>query len=55
MADIYVASYADFYVVGFLRGLFRIGHGLYERAVAIEPALAALHEASKPWWERGDH
>ena len=48
-------SYADFVIVGLLHFFRRVGEDVYQRAVAVEPLLAELYEASKPWLVRDDH
>ena len=48
-------GFADFIVVGVLGYFKRIGEGLFERVIGIEPALEALYEACRPWLERNDH
>ncbi|KAL8680962.1 MAG: hypothetical protein Q9186_002862 [Xanthomendoza sp. 1 TL-2023] len=48
-------SYADFVLVSAMQYLTRLGGGLYERFVQIEPAFGRLYEASKQWLERDDH
>ncbi|KAL8811263.1 MAG: hypothetical protein Q9223_007566 [Gallowayella weberi] len=48
-------SYADFVLVSAMQYLKRLGEGLYERFVQIEPAFGRLYEASKQWLERDDH
>lgn len=45
-------SYADLIVVGALRFFVKMGEGVYERVVGIEPSLGKLYEASAPWLER---
>lgn len=50
-----VVSYADFYIVGFLRFMHKIGEDLYERMVEMEPALRTLYDASAAWLKRDDH
>ncbi|KAL8950996.1 MAG: hypothetical protein Q9222_002994 [Ikaeria aurantiellina] len=42
-------SYADFVLLAVLQFCKRIGQGLYERMVEIEPALGKLYEASAKW------
>lgn len=49
------ASYADFVIVSFLQCIKRCDEDLYERAVAIEPALKILYDASTAWLERDDY
>lgn len=48
-------SYADLVVVSFLHFARRVDESLYERAVAMEPSLGTLCDASKSWLERDDH
>ncbi|KAL9127177.1 MAG: hypothetical protein Q9217_003885 [Psora testacea] len=48
-------SYADFIVVGALECFRRLGDGILERMIEIEPALGRLYEASKQPLERNDH
>lgn len=55
MLMVRVVSYADFYIVGFLRFVQRIGEDLYERMVEMESALKTLYDASAVWLERDDH
>ncbi|KAI4122839.1 MAG: hypothetical protein LQ338_005591 [Usnochroma carphineum] len=47
-------SYADFILVGLLRLFKRIGEGVYERAVEMEPSLGRLYDASGEWLARDD-
>lgn len=48
-------SYADFYIVSFLKFLRGIEEGHYERMVKIAPELGKLYDASQKWLERDDH
>jgi hypothetical protein len=55
LADWVPVSYADFVIVSWLRFYEAIEEDLSKRAVAIEPALGKLYDASKQWLERDDH
>ena len=48
-------SYADFIVLGALDFFKRMGEGVYEKVVEIEPTLWTMYEASKQWLERSQH
>ena len=48
------ASYADFVIVSLLQYAKRVDEVIYERAVAIEPSLRIVYDASKQWLERDD-
>lgn len=48
-------SYTDFVIVGLLHFVKRIGDGIFERAVDIEPALKTVYDASAIWLERDGH
>ena len=48
-------SYTDFVLVSFLHFARCVDQTLYERAVAMEPSLGTLYDASKSWLERDDH
>lgn len=45
-------SYADFYLLGYLRMLERLGEGLLGRVVEIEPSFGRLYDAGRVWIER---
>ncbi|CAF9916288.1 MAG: hypothetical protein HETSPECPRED_002814 [Heterodermia speciosa] len=47
-------SYADFVIVSLLQYAKRVDEAIYERAVAIEPSLRTVFDASKQWLERDD-
>ncbi|KAI4272413.1 MAG: hypothetical protein L6R38_006617 [Xanthoria sp. 2 TBL-2021] len=47
-------SYADFILVGALCLFKRLGEGVFERTVRMEPALATLYEASGKWLEKNN-
>ncbi|KAL8996890.1 MAG: hypothetical protein Q9169_003701 [Polycauliona sp. 2 TL-2023] len=47
-------SYADFIFVGALSLFKRLGEGVFERLVEMEPVLGALYEASEKWLEKDD-
>lgn len=48
-------SYTDFVIVSLLQYSKRVDEAIYERAVAIEPSLRIVYDASKQWLERDDH
>ena len=48
-------SYADFIVVGALDFLRRVGEGVFERVLGMDPSLGEVYEASKPWLERNNY
>ena len=48
-------SYTDFVIVSLLHYAKRVDEAIYERAVAIEPSLRIVYDASKQWLERDDH
>ena len=48
-------SYTDFVIVSLLHYAKRVDEAVYERAVAIEPSLRIVYDASKQWLERDDH
>ncbi|SMR49307.1 unnamed protein product [Zymoseptoria tritici ST99CH_3D1] len=43
--------YADFVLAALVECVSKLGGGLYERIVALEPQLKMLHDACKPWLE----
>lgn len=45
-------SYADFVLVGMMQFLQRLGDGIYERLVGVEPVFGRLYEACKGLVER---
>ncbi|KAL8718597.1 MAG: hypothetical protein Q9225_004282 [Loekoesia sp. 1 TL-2023] len=47
-------SYADFILVGALHFFKKLGEGVYERFVEMEPALGRLYDASEQWLYRDD-
>lgn len=53
--DIWLASYADFIIVGYLQFLKVIEEDVYQRLTSIDPAIGKLYDASKLWLERNDH
>ncbi|KAF2804887.1 uncharacterized protein BDZ99DRAFT_467126 [Mytilinidion resinicola] len=48
-------QYADFLIVSFLHFVKRVDQRHFERFVALDPAFAAIYDASKEWLARGDH
>lgn len=55
-ADVSTVSYADFIVLGVLRGLFVVGGDkMLQQVTDREPAFLTLYDASKAWLERDDH
>ena len=48
-------SYADLALLGVLEFCKRMGGGVFERVVKIEPAMATLYEAGSPWLERNSY
>ncbi|KAI4226302.1 MAG: hypothetical protein L6R36_003293 [Xanthoria steineri] len=47
-------SYADFILVGALCLFKRVGEGVFERVVGMEPALGTLYKASGKWLQKVD-
>lgn len=47
-------SYADFILVGALCLFKRLGEGVFERIVGMEPTLETLYEASEKWLQKVD-
>lgn len=47
-------SYADFILVGALCLFKRLGEGVFERIVGMEPVLGTLYEASGKWLQKND-
>lgn len=48
-------SYADFIILGMIHFVRRIHEDLYQRAIAAEPALKTLYDASAAWLQRDDY
>ena len=47
-------SYTDFVIVSLLQYSKRVDEAIYERAVAIEPTLRMVYDASEQWLKRDD-
>lgn len=47
-------SFADFILLGALCLFKRVGEGVFERVVGMEPALGTLYEASEKWLQKND-
>ncbi|KAL8747284.1 MAG: hypothetical protein Q9190_000828 [Brigantiaea leucoxantha] len=45
-------SYADFLIVAWLQFFRRMGEGVFERVVEMEPALGRVYEASRGWMKK---